>query len=100
MTNNESVTLRPGDHLRTPVDIAADNAEGKGMNTSALRQLLRSARYNVTQIDADLAAIAKRCAYTGRLTPDQLYHQGYQNGRKAELESLATTLEMALAVNA
>lgn len=62
------------------------------MNPQALQQLLSSTRYNIAQIDADLARLVA-------FTPDKMYHQGYQNGRKAELESLATTLELALAVN-
>lgn len=60
------------------------------MNTAALEQLLRSTRYNITQIDADLARMQVR-------TSEQFYHQGYQNGRKAELENLASLLEVALA---
>lgn len=54
-------------------------------------QLLRSARYNVTQIDADLASMGARSF------DFDLYHQGYQTGRKAELESLIAILEMVAA---
>lgn len=62
------------------------------MNEQALRNLLSGTRYNITQIDGDLAAMA------ANWSDDMLYSQGYANGRKAELEKLATTLEMALAV--
>jgi hypothetical protein len=62
------------------------------MNTQAIQNLLYSTRYSITLIDADLAAFSGR-----RLTPDEMYHQGYQEGRKAVLQSLATVLEMALA---
>lgn len=55
----------------------------------ALLQLLRSTRYNLTQINADLAANLQRPT-----TPTVMYHQGYQNGRKAELENLVTLLEI------
>ncbi len=71
------------------------------MNHEALETLLRSARYNVEQIDADLANQRARHASTygkaGIWTPDDMYHQGYQTGRKAELESLIATLEMVVA---
>ena len=61
----------------------------------ALENLLRSARYNVTQIDADLSRMQQE--WREPFAFDEAYHQGYQNGRKAELESLITTLEMVLA---
>lgn len=59
------------------------------MNEQAIRNLLTGAQSKIAAIDADLATMQ------GRISA---YHQGYQNGRKAELESLATTLEMALGV--
>ena len=61
------------------------------MNTQAITNLLTSARNNIARIDADLANMRATKRY-------DMYHQGYQNGRKAELESLITTLEIALAV--
>ena len=66
------------------------------MNEQALRNLLNSARNNIAAIDADLAEMQHK--YRGRWTHDAMHHQGYAEGRKAELESLATTLEMALGV--
>lgn len=53
-----------------------------------LEQLLRSARYNVTQIDADLSGMQ------APFSPSDMYHQGYQLGRKTELESLITMLQI------
>jgi hypothetical protein len=61
------------------------------MNNNRAAQLLRSARYNVARIDADLSRMR------APFTPDDMYHQGYQTGRKAELESLITILEMVVA---
>lgn len=60
---------------------------------AALEQLLRSSRYNITQIDGDRARYAAR---KEPLTPEEMWHQGYQTGRKAELESLVSLLEIAL----
>ena len=61
------------------------------MNEQALRTLLRSTRYNIAQIDADLASM-------NVVSREEHWHQGYQSGRKAELESLVSVLEMALGV--
>jgi len=60
------------------------------MPTQALQNLLSGTRYNIAQIDADLATMAERDSNDWNL--DLVYHQGYQNGRKAELESLADIL--------
>ena len=62
-------------------------------NTQALQNLLTSTRYNIAQIDADLARL-------NPTTPDQMYHQGYQNGRRAELDKLVDLLELSLMAGA
>jgi hypothetical protein len=56
-------------------------------NTQALQQLIRSTRYNITQARADLNGMG----YIS--TADDYYHQGYQTGRIAAMESLADSLE-------
>ena len=67
------------------------------MNPQALRNLLAGTRQKIKMIDADLASLSTSPEpWSG----DRMYSQGYQTGRKAELESLATTLEMALAAMA
>jgi hypothetical protein len=61
------------------------------MNEQALRNLLNSTRNNIAAIDADLKAMTV-------VSREEYWHQGYQTGRKAALESLATTLEAVLRI--
>lgn len=61
------------------------------MNQQALRTLLTSAQSKIVAIDADLKTM-------NVVSHDEWWHQGYQTGRKAELESLVSVLEMALGV--
>lgn len=56
----------------------------------ALRVLAESLRYNVKQARADLDRMAVK-------TRDQFYHQGYQCGRIAVMESIAESLELLAA---
>lgn len=59
-------------------------------NAPALQTLAASLRYNVTQARADLAAMQVQ-------TRDEFYHQGYQTGRIAVMESVAESLELLAA---
>jgi hypothetical protein len=55
----------------------------------ALRNLLSGTQSKIAAIDADLASM-------NVVSREEYWHQGYQSGRKAELESLESVLEMAL----
>lgn len=57
------------------------------MTGRAIRTLAASLRYNVEQARADLARMQVR-------TRDQFFHQGYQNGRVAVMESVAESLDL------
>jgi hypothetical protein len=67
------------------------------LSVQAIHNLLTGSRTKIAAARADLAEMtfdAPNSAIT-----DKFYHQGYQNGRIAELEPLVTALELLLATH-
>jgi hypothetical protein len=61
----------------------------------ALTQSISSAQYNIVQAQRDLQRLSDH-ARGREMTGDELYHQGYANGRIAELGSKVELLQLLL----
>lgn len=65
-----------------------------GLSRRALENLLTGSRSKIAMIDADLTTMR------GPWSEEKMFAQGYQTGRRAELETLVSILEVALVVAA
>jgi hypothetical protein len=62
------------------------------MNDQAIKQLIRSLQQQYAQAHGEAHAMSPRNA-------DEMYHQGYQSGRAAALDSVIGTLSLVLAAS-